>query len=51
METRKNAKTKAMLSFKAKIERIRRKTMYLFMSKVRNSGQPYGEMLRMIDTN
>ena len=42
---------KSMLSFEATVEWIRRKTMHLFIRKVKNANQPFRNLLKMIDTN
>ena len=42
---------KNMLSLGATVERIRRKTMHLFMHKVKSSKGPFRSLLRIIDKN
>ena len=41
---------KGMLSFEGTVEWIRKKAMHLFMHRVRNSTEPFRNILRMIDT-
>jgi hypothetical protein len=41
---------KGMLSFEGTVEWIRKRAMHLFMHRVRNSTEPFRNILRMIDT-